>query len=92
MVTSGWTFYDLKDHKQLQEYAFDAAVVEFENQPVSGRRVRPLLGVEAQISFYDSWGEEQGRVEGGAWVGERAKYIAFEVGRRKRLVIAFRKQ
>jgi hypothetical protein len=91
LVTSSWTFHDLTDHEQLKDYAYDAATVEFENQPVAGHRIKSLDAVEAQIFFYDSKGKEQQRVEGGAWVGESSRLTAFEVGRRKRLVIAFGK-
>lgn len=88
LVTRDWVFYDLRDHEQLRDHALNAAVVEFENKPVPGRRVEALDAVEAQISFYDSNGRERERVESGAWVGNGLRVAPFEVGRRKRLVIA----
>lgn len=90
LVMQGWTFYDLSDHEELKDHAYSTAIVEFENKPISGRRVEVLDAVEAQIFFYDSDGKEQQRVEGGAWIGEHGRLTTFQVGRRKRLVIAFR--
>lgn len=83
------TFYDLRDYQYLHEHTFDAAIIEFENQPIPGRKVEALYNVEAQILFQDEEGNVQERIEGGAWVGERGRYIDFEVGRHKRLVVGF---
>jgi hypothetical protein len=91
IVTENWTFGELEEHPQLENHAFTAAIIEFENQPVLGRKIDSVEAVEAQILFYDAEAKERHRIEGGAWVGEHTGLTIFNVGHRRKLVIAFGK-
>src|SRR5205085_1602226 len=82
IVTENWTFGELEEHPQLESHSFTAAIIEFENQPILGRKLDSVEAVEAQILFYDAEAKERHRIESGAWVGEQTGLTVFNVGRR----------